>query len=245
MDRMNGAAKLILLTAAISAIVLTGCSKKPEMEPEAMGSSYRKDLEDYHLQMKDKQPTPSLWSSVGSKGTLFLDYKARQVGDIIIVEITESSSASNSNSTSTSRSGSHNSALTSLLGLPTNLGMGNFLGTGKNFNPELDTSTSSSFEGAGNKSKSDTVSATIAARVIQVLPSGNLVIEGHREILVDQEKQTITVTGIIRQKDINADNTVASTAIADARISYKGKGILTDANKKGWLGSMIGWLWPF
>jgi len=71
------------------------------------------------------------------------------------------------------------------------------------------------------------------------------VIEGQREIIVDQEKQVITVRGIIRQKDIDAANTVLSTAIADAQITYSGKGILTDSNRKGWLSSVIDWIWPF
>ncbi|MEF3255756.1 MAG: flagellar basal body L-ring protein FlgH, partial [Deferribacterales bacterium] len=70
-------------------------------------------------------------------------------------------------------------------------------------------------------------------------------IEGQREIVVDQEKQVITVKGIIRQKDIDADNTVLSTAIADAQISYSGKGVISDANRKGWLSNIIDWIWPF
>lgn len=80
---------------------------------------------------------------------------------------------------------------------------------------------------------------------MDVLPSGNLVIEGQREIIVDQEKQVITVKGIIRQKDIDADNQVLSTAIADAQISYSGKGVISDSNKKGWLSNIIDWVWPF
>jgi flagellar L-ring protein precursor FlgH len=233
----------IMMVATLT--LLSGCAKKYDFEPEAYTPSYKEDLEKYAIQQKQNAPTASLWADSGVRGTLFLDYKARQIGDLIVVNIVESSSASNSNSTQTSKSGSNNSAITAALGLPLNLGMTNFLGTGTEFNPTIGTNTSESFAGNGNKTKSDRVSATIAARVIEVLPSGNLVIEGNREIIVDQEKQIIRLTGIVRQKDISAENTVPSTAIADARISYSGKGVLTDSTKKGWLSNAIGWIWPF
>jgi len=226
-------------------VIFSGCAKQYNFEPEAYAPSYKDDLERYGMQQREKVPTASLWADSGVRGTLFLDYKARQIGDLIVVNIVESSSASNSNSTKTSKAGSNNSSVTAALGLPLNFGMNNFLGTGNEFNPAIGTTTSESFAGNGSKSKSDTVSATIAARVIEVLPSGNLVIEGNREIIVDQEKQIIKLTGIIRQKDISAENTVPSTAIADARISYSGKGILSDSNKKGWLGNVLSWVWPF
>jgi flagellar L-ring protein precursor FlgH len=87
--------------------------------------------------------------------------------------------------------------------------------------------------------------ATIAARVVDVLPSGNLVIEGQREIIVDQEKQTISIRGVVRPKDIDSANTVLSTNIADAQINYTGDGIISDANRKGWMAQLIDWIWPF
>jgi flagellar L-ring protein precursor FlgH len=244
---MNSRRRLYLTAAAgfTALFLLGGCAKKYDFEPEAYKPSYKDDLEYYGKQQKANIPTASLWADSGVRGTLFLDYKARQVGDLIVVNIVESSSASNSNSTQTSKSGSNNSSVTAALGLPLNLGMNNFLGTGGEFTPTIGTTTSEAFAGNGNKSKSDTVTATIAARVMEVLPSGNLIIEGNREIIVDQEKQIIKLTGIVRQKDISAENTVPSTAIADARISYSGKGMLSDSNKKGWLGTVLGWAWPF
>lgn len=226
--------------------IFSGCAaKQHDFEPEAYTPSYKEELERYGMQQRNNAPTASLWADSGVRGTLFLDYKARQIGDLIVVNIVESSSASNSNSTQTSKSGSNNSSVTAALGLPLNFGMTNFLGTGNEFNPTIGTSNSESFAGNGSKSKSDKVSATISARVIEILPSGNLVIEGNREIVVDQEKQIIRLTGIVRQKDISAENTVPSTAIADARITYSGKGIISDSNRKGWFSTALGWVWPF
>ncbi|BAI81597.1 flagellar L-ring protein FlgH [Deferribacter desulfuricans SSM1] len=231
----------------ISLIILSfmfyGCAKK--VVTEVPSTDYKKEIEEYRKYQAQKKPSPSLWTDMGNYGTFFLDYKGRKVGDIVIVKIVESSSATNSNTTKTSKSTSYKTGITNLLGLPTNLGMKNFLNSGNQFDPNIDASTSNSFNGKGQKQKSDQVTATIAARVIDVLPSGNLVIEGHREIIVDQEKQIISVKGVIRQKDIDATNTVLSTAIADAQITYTGKGMLSDVNKKGWLANVIDWVWPF
>lgn len=242
---MNGKFFLILLAGAVLG---SGCAAKQEFQVETTlpGKGYRQELEEYRQhQALAQRPNPSLWSEVGSRGTLFLDYKGRTVGDIIVVEITEESSASNSNSTATTKASTYNTGITNLLGLPTNLGMGNFLNQGNSFDPTINATTNNAFSGQGQKQKSDTVSGTVAARIVEVLPSGNLVIEGHREIVVDQEKQIITLRGIVRQKDVDATNRVKSTQIADAQISYSGKGVLSDANKKGWLASAIDWVWPF
>jgi flagellar L-ring protein precursor FlgH len=131
------------------------------------------------------------------------------------------------------------------MGLPANLGISNILGTGNNLDLNNGLESSNSFQGSGTKSKSDSIQGTIAARVVEVLPSGNLVIEGHREIIVDREKQTITLSGIVRQKDVDASNTVLSTSIADAKIAYSGQGMLSDSNKPGWLMTLLNWIMPF
>ena len=235
----------VLFLLLITALFFTGCAKKYDFEEKPVSTSYKEEIARHNEMMSRNEATSSLWTEVGSRGTLFLDYKGRQVGDIIVVNIVESSSATNSNSTSTSRESSHANGITNILGLPANLGVTNFLGMGNPLDPTLETDSSSSFSGSGSKNKSDSVSATIAARITDVLPSGNLVIEGHREIIVDQEKQIIKISGIVRQKDISATNTVDSTAIADARITYSGKGIITDSNRKGWMSTFFDWVWPF
>lgn len=235
----------ILFFTIVTALLFTGCAKKPEFNNEALKNSYQQELEEYKRQLSERKPTASLWMETAAKGSLFLDYKGRHVGDIIIVEIVESTSATNSSTTSTSKSQTTSSTLTNLLGLPTNLGIKNFLGTGNPANFDNDLSSSNSFSGNGQKSKADTIQGTIAARVTEVLPSGNLVIEGHKELIVDNEKQMITLSGIVRQKDLDSGNTVQSTLIADAKIEYSGQGILSDSNKPGWLMTLLSWIMPF
>ena len=212
---------ILLLTVMLAA--LSGCASKgyDDVITSIPSSGYKSEIEAYKMQEAEmNKPNPSLWSDVGSSGTIFLDYKARRIGDVVIVKIEEDSSASNSTNNSASKSTTYNASITAMLGLPTN-------------------------QGQGSSRKADSFTATIAARIVDIMPSGNLVIEGNREIIIDQEKQTITLKGIVRQKDIDAANTVSSSAIADAQITYTGAGALSQATKKGWLGKVIDVIWPF
>ncbi|MDR2105351.1 MAG: flagellar basal body L-ring protein FlgH [Deferribacteraceae bacterium] len=235
---------LILIHCILITYLSLGCAGR-EAVTALPTDSYKDRLEEYDKAQEAAKPTPSLWADVGSHGTIFLDYRARLIGDVVIVKIVESASAKNSNNTSTDRTSNYDANVTAMLGLPLNLGIKDFLNSGNEFNPTIGANTTNSFEGKGSKQRSDSISATIAARIVDVLPSGNLVIEGQREIVVDQEKQTIKIRGIIRQKDIDASNTVPSSAIADAQISYYGDGVISDANRKGWLAAFIDWIWPF
>jgi flagellar L-ring protein precursor FlgH len=234
----------VFFFAVLTAYFSFGCAGK-EAVTDLPADSYKDRLEEYSRAQEAAKPSPSLWADVGSHGTIFLDYRARLIGDVVIVKIVESASAKNSNNTSTDRTSNYDAGVTAMLGLPLNLGVKDFLNSGNEFNPTIGANTTNSFSGQGSKQRSDSISATIAARIVEILPSGNLVIEGQREIVVDQEKQTIKLRGVIRQKDIDATNTVPSSAIADAQISYYGDGVITDANRKGWLATFIDWIWPF
>ena len=237
----------IIITFIMIAAVY-GCAAKPydDVISSIPSSGYKSEIEAYKMQEAEmNKPNPSLWSDVGSSGTIFLDYKARRIGDVVIVRIEEDSSASNSTNNTASKTTTYNANVTAMLGLPTNLGVNNFLGSGAAFQPSIAATTGNSHQGQGTSNKADTFTATIAARIVDIMPSGNLVIEGNREIIIDQEKQTITLKGIVRQKDIDATNTVSSSAIADAQITYTGNGATSQATKKGWLGKVIDVVWPF
>ncbi|MEF3254561.1 MAG: flagellar basal body L-ring protein FlgH, partial [Deferribacterales bacterium] len=160
--------KIIYLT--LVGIVLSGCATK--IETSVPTTDYKKEIEEYNKRSAPKSPTASLWTDIGNSNALFLDYKGRTIGDIVIVKIVESSSATNSNSTSASKSNTYNMGITSMLGLPLNMGMNDFLGKGQPFSPEVKADTNNSFSGSGKKQKSDKVTATMAARVIDILPSG-------------------------------------------------------------------------
>jgi flagellar L-ring protein precursor FlgH len=183
----------------------------------------------------------SLWTE--SSQMLFADHKARQVGDTVIVDIIENTSSSMDVNTETSRDSGIDAGITDFMGVMENL---------RRRNPNLDAngkligaSVSNSFKGEGTSDRKGRITASIAARVTEVFPNRNFTIFGRREMKVNNETQYITVSGMIRQADIDAMNHVKSTYLADARIEYSGRGVLADKQKVGWLTRIFDHVWPF
>ena len=183
----------------------------------------------------------SLWSSSSVFGSLFISQKAHHVGDIVTIRIVESSSASNRADTSTERDSSIN------IQTPEFFGAEDDVPSSWLFNPlgNLSAGFGSDFEGDGETNRSGELSAYITSKITEVLPNGNLRILGVREVTVNNEKQFIHISGIIRSRDISTDNIILSTYIADAKIEYSGKGVINDRQKPGWLANLFNALWPF
>ncbi len=184
----------------------------------------------------------SLWTDSGGLGSMFINVKARNVGDILTIRIVETANATNKASTKTERTSSLSA------------GIDNFFNAEKRFpadqpffNPfsKVGGSIDSEFDGSGKTVRSGDLNAFMTARIVDIHPNGNLVIEGNREVRVNHENQIITLTGLVRPRDISADNVVQSTYIADARISYSGTGILNDRQKPGWFTRVMDVVWPF
>jgi flagellar L-ring protein precursor FlgH len=182
----------------------------------------------------------SLWAD-GSSTRLFGDLRAREVGDLVTVEISETPSAKLDANTKTSRDSSIEAGLTDLLG---------YMKALEEKNKRIDRTSlfkanfKPSFDGKGSSDRSANVVASITARVVQVLPNGNLRISGKREVRVNNETQYITISGIIRPEDIQQNNVIQSTYIADARVEYSGKGVLADKQRPGWLMRILDHVWP-
>ncbi len=177
----------------------------------------------------------SLWSEEVAFGDLFSDPKARRAGDVITIKIAESSSASNSADTSTDRESSLSAGISELFGVNTS--------TLKNLS--VSGEIESGFEGSGSTSRSGKLDAYITARVVEVMPNRNLKVIGSREIMVNNEKQIMTIYGVVRPRDISEDNVVLSTFVADARIAYSGAGIVDDRQRPGWVANALNTVWPF
>ncbi|MDY7031201.1 MAG: flagellar basal body L-ring protein FlgH [Thermodesulfobacteriota bacterium] len=192
-----------------------------------------------------KKYEASLWTEESGHSILFMDYKARRVNDTITISIVEVSSASGEADTAVGSESSVSAGITSFLGAPSDYGMPNFWGRQNAFNPSIGASKSNTFEGTGKTARKGNLTASITARVIKVLPNGNLVIKGRKEVTINDDEQIITISGIVRPRDISADNTVLSTYIGDARIEYTGKGVLNDKQTPGWLSRLLDWIWPF
>jgi len=180
----------------------------------------------------------SLWQA--SSAGLAEDVKARRRGDIVTVVISEQASASKQASTATARASSLSAGMPNLLGLEKTpvkgwMDLANL----------LNASFASKFDGSGSTSRQETLQATISTKVLDVLPNGNLVIEGRRNVKVNNEDQIIVLTGTVRSRDVSSDNSISSSLIADARINYSGKGIISDRQKPGWLMNVLDTVWPF
>ena len=175
------------------------------------------------------------------QASIFADKKARSVGDLLTVLVIERASASREAKTKTSRSSDRNGKLNAFVGLPTR-----GLGATGNVLPEgIGLSSETSFDGLGSTQQSDTLDATVSAIVTQVMPNGSLTIEGQRQITVNGEKQTLHVKGIVRDRDISARNTVVSTSLANAEITYEGEGMISRQQKPGLISQLLDWIWIF
>ena len=171
----------------------------------------------------------SLWQDTQSK-PMFADKRAGKVGDIVTILVQEHTTATKDNSTKTSKQSNVDSALAAFLYSPA----GSSLLTQKGVLPAMKFSGKSDFAGGGTINNSQQIAASVAVRVVDVLPNNNLVIEGTRESSFSGEQQTIILRGTIRQDDISANNTVFSFNVADATIKFISKGTITDTQRKGW-----------
>ena len=172
----------------------------------------------------------SLWQP-GAR-SFFHDPRASRIGDILTVNISVADAAKFSNTTSRSRTNADNANLTNFFGLekslPSSMDPASLVKMGS------DTSN----VGAGSVDRSETINLTLAALVTQVLPNGNMVIGGHQQVRVNGELRDLQITGIVRTEDITASNTVDLTQIAEARISYGGRGTVSDVQQPR-LGSQL------
>jgi flagellar L-ring protein precursor FlgH len=183
-------------------------------------------------------PGASLFSPNSPNAFLFRDVKAHAANDIVTIQIVESSAATNSANTATNRKGDV------LVSAPNFFGLENG-GAQLNFSKILQGSTNLNFAGTGTTSRSGSLEAWLTARVCEVLPNGDLVIEGTKDVTINRERQTLRIRGVVRQRDVTPNNVVLSTAIAHMEVQFDGKGIVTDANKPGWLFWLFNKILPF
>lgn len=181
----------------------------------------------------------SLWRN-GSR-SFFKDQRAHQVGDILTVAVNITDQANLANETQRDRTSKEDSGITNFLGAAA-LGA-----TAQKFLPGrlLTTDSTSQYDGKGTVQRQESLQTNVAAVVTQVLPNGNLVIEGKQEIRVNNEIRELIVAGIVRPEDIQSDNTIESSKIAQARISYGGRGQITDVQQPRYGQQLTDILLPF
>ncbi|MFI4977037.1 MAG: flagellar basal body L-ring protein FlgH [Caulobacterales bacterium] len=169
----------------------------------------------------------SLWR-VGAR-TFFADQRAGRVGDILTVLISISDSAKTQNATNTGRTATTTAGVPHFFGLETSLGK--LLPGAYNPSKMLEADSASTTAGTGGVNRSEQINLTIAAVVTQVLPNGNLVIQGTQEVKTNGEERQLSIAGIVRPEDITSANTITNSQIAEARISYGGRGDVSAVQK--------------
>ncbi|HYR42267.1 MAG TPA: flagellar basal body L-ring protein FlgH [Terriglobia bacterium] len=181
---------------------------------------------------QNNQNNASLYSDAAPNLFLFRDLRARNVNDIVTIVIVENSTASNTANTSTQKKGDVAAAVPAFLGIKT-------LQNPLSLNSALD------FSGQGSTTRSGQLNASLSARIVQVLPNGDLVIEGTKQVTINREHQLLTVRGTVRQYDLTPTNVVSSNAIANMEVNFDGKGIISDANKPALLFKIFKYILPF
>lgn len=182
----------------------------------------------------------SLWQQ-GSR-SFFKDQRARQIGDIVTVKVNFKDSADIANETKRSRTSADSMGVPKLFGFDAQIPKALPDATAASL---VSTSSSMASDGAGSVKRAENLATNVAAVVTQILPNGNMVIEGKQEVRVNFEVRELVVGGVIRPEDIEADNTVESMKIAEARIAYGGRGQITDVQQPRYGQQVMDIILPF
>ncbi|RTE86159.1 MULTISPECIES: flagellar basal body L-ring protein FlgH [Gammaproteobacteria] len=224
---------LKLMSACCLAMSLLACASSPQPRPMPDDPYYAPANPEPVVE--PATPNGSLFN--GPENSLYSDIKARDIGDIITVQLQESTSASKSATTDLARATNVN--------LPTPTIAGQEL-TFRDYSLSASLDGSSSFEGDSSADQSNTLEGDITVTVIRVLPNGNLIVRGEKWLTLNNGEEYIRLTGIIRPQDVSSENTVLSNRVANARIEYSGTGSLADNQRQGWLTRFFnGPWWPF
>lgn len=201
------------------------------------------DFSSENAAKRDPTSNAGLWKEISSRA-LFQDLRAYRVGDLVTINIVETSKASKKADTKTARQSSIDMGITNALGWESKL---QNLGAGSGFDNTamFKASAKNSHDGSGSTTRDESMTAYLTARVVKVMPNGNLFIKGTRQVKVNHETQFITLSGVIRHEDISPDNTILSSYIADAKIDYTGSGPISDKQRAGWLTRALDTVWPF
>ena len=241
---------VLVLSLLVAATPLVGCSTFDRLanlgEQPPLSSienpTTQAGYKPVHMPMPTPQPASyspnSLWRN-GSRA-FFKDQRAHQVGDILTVIVNLNDKAVIANETQRSRKNEEDSGIDALFGAKKYPLMNTAVGT-RIFTGD----SNSSSDGKGSVNRSEALVTSVAGVVTQVLPNGNLVVEGKQEVRVNFEVRELIVAGIVRPEDIQSDNTIDSSKIAEARIAYGGRGQITDVQQPRYGQQALDILLPF
>jgi len=223
-----------LSVAALLTLSGIGCGPKTARITAA-------DHIDQYVREAKAEPAPqsadgSLWADHGQRTNLFRDFKARDVNDVVTIRVSESTRAASSADASNSRKSSVNAGVSHLFGLENGI---------KELPNMVGASADSQYEGQGSTSRNTSIATTITARVTDVLANGYLVVEGVKEVRLNNENQLVYLRGVVRPEDINPSNVVSSAAVGQMELRVQGQGVVSQPLNPGWLYKILLGVLPF
>ncbi|MBP1772881.1 MAG: flagellar basal body L-ring protein [Holophagaceae bacterium] len=169
---------------------------------------------------------------------LVADLRAYRVNDLVTLKISESTNAISKADVTTNRAGSNKLSSPNLFGALAGFGIGSSTA-------DKATSNTNKFAGTGTTGRSATFTTTITARVVKVIGNGNLIVEGFRDIQLNNETQRLYVAGMIDPNRLDGTNTITSGQVAELRIGYGGEGVVDETLKPGYISRLLNYIWPF
>jgi len=225
---------LPLTLCLLATVLLAGCGTMHHQKKD------QKDDDDGLSWAQEPVPPASNGAiyQVGRDVDLFENPIARHVGDVVTIILNEATNAQKSAVTKTQKSTTDTLPGMSLFGSPVTIHGASVLSGNIN--------DASKFDGEGNSAQSNSLTGYITTTVAKVLPNGNLYIKGEKKIWINQGQENVVLSGVIRPVDLAPDNSISSSRVANARITYGGKGAINDANTSGWLSRFFNSPWtPF
>jgi flagellar L-ring protein FlgH len=220
-----------LVSAAVLVAMLAGCA--------AMQERQKKEDAEWAATAPVTQPAQppadgSIYHDMQNL-ELFNDPRAHRVGDILTINLVEAMQASKTSETTTSKTDKNTLNAPEILGHTLSVKGGNTADSNLN--------SANSFDGTGSSTQSNQLTGEFTVTVAQRLSNGNLLVRGEKWLTINQGQELIRLSGIVRPEDIEQDNSVDSTRVADARITYTGRGVLNSANQQGWLARFFNSKW--
>lgn len=237
----KGSISAITTTIILSSVIMSGCSTS-SVRPISQG--FEASRPSYY------SPSPPQNGAIFQAGyeiSLYEDMRARRVGDILTIILSEKTNASKKAATNTAKDSSVDIKTPTLLGREFKFDLPRpFASALPDLSLDTSLNSANSFKGEGDSAQSNSLTGSITVTVSEVLPNGNLFVKGQKRLTINQGNEYVQFSGIVRTADINPDNSVVSTKVADANIAYIGEGMVADVNSQGWLARFFnGKWWPF